>query len=63
MARPKDPARALATGKRYQGAPCKKGHTGLRYTSTGSCVDCQQAAKAAWLAAARTPETLEFDLG
>lgn len=35
-------ARVLA-GK-YQGNPCKRGHTGLRYRSTKGCVDCAQDA-------------------
>lgn len=24
----------------YQGAPCKKGHSGLRYTKGATCIDC-----------------------
>lgn len=32
---------ALESGKRhYAGLPCRYGHKGLRYTSTGACVDC-----------------------
>ena len=31
---------ARAGEKFYQGAACKSGHTGLRYTSTGKCVEC-----------------------
>lgn len=27
----------------YQGKPCKKGHEGLRYRSTGACVKCMAA--------------------
>lgn len=25
----------------YQGTPCRLGHSGRRYKSTGACVDCQ----------------------
>lgn len=28
---------------KYQGKPCKFGHPGMRYSSTGSCVECQSA--------------------
>jgi hypothetical protein len=28
----------------YQGTPCKNGHEGRRYESTGGCVDCALAA-------------------
>ena len=31
---------AKAQQKRYQGAPCLKGHPGVRYTSSGQCVEC-----------------------
>ena len=24
----------------YQGNPCKRGHSGMRYVSTGNCVEC-----------------------
>jgi hypothetical protein len=24
----------------FQGTPCHRGHVGLRYLSTGACVDC-----------------------
>lgn len=27
----------------YQGKPCKNGHIGLRYSSTGGCVECVRA--------------------
>jgi hypothetical protein len=26
--------------KVYKGSPCLRGHAGLRYTSTGGCVEC-----------------------
>lgn len=26
----------------YNGKPCKYGHPGLRYASTGACVECQR---------------------
>lgn len=41
--RPQDPNRAhgLASGAiHYQGAPCRYGHAGTRYVSTGACVAC-----------------------
>lgn len=38
-----NPASRFA-GEKYQGNPCKRGHTGLRYRSTKGCVDCAQAA-------------------
>ena len=25
---------------KFQGRPCKHGHDGLRYSSTGNCVEC-----------------------
>jgi hypothetical protein len=35
---------ALARGDRkYQGAPCGYGHCGVRYTNSGSCIDCAAA--------------------
>lgn len=46
-----DRARAAAReagAKRYHGAPCKAGHDGTRYTSTGACVTCQAHHKAHW---------------
>ena len=36
--------------QKYQGAPCKNGHAGLRYVSTGQCIDCMQAANKAYTA-------------
>src|SRR5574337_1027423 len=44
----KDTAREAArvSGKsKYDGNPCKHGHSGLRYTSTGGCVECVYLAK------------------
>lgn len=44
--RPRDIMRdiALASGaKHYTGQPCKLGHCGKRYTSTGACVACVSA--------------------
>lgn len=33
--------KAIETGRlKYQGNPCKHGHNGIRYSSTGGCVDC-----------------------
>lgn len=34
--------------KYYQGKPCKYGHSGLRYKSTGSCVECTISAGKQW---------------
>lgn len=51
IGRKPDPARQSAReagAKRYQGAPCKAGHDGARYTSTGACVTCQARLKAKW---------------
>lgn len=32
---------ARAAGKKkFNGSRCKRGHTGIRYTSTGNCVEC-----------------------
>lgn len=41
--RPQDPAKheALQSGSLfYAGKPCRKGHAGKRYASTGACVAC-----------------------
>jgi len=41
--RPRDATRdaALLAGYLfYAGKPCKRGHGGKRYVSTGACVDC-----------------------
>lgn len=46
--RPRDTIRAtaLASGAiHYAGKPCRKGHAGLRYVSTGACVDCYGKAR------------------
>lgn len=38
-------AAAADAGERtFQGAPCKRGHSGLRWVSTGGCVECTRAA-------------------
>lgn len=42
---------AIAAGeKRYQGKPCPVGHNGLRYTSSGSCVECALIYHRKWTA-------------
>ena len=42
-------ARALARGKpTYKGAPCKRNHTGTRFTSGAGCVDCIRAQVRKW---------------
>ena len=39
-----DRKKAKANGEKfYQGAKCKKGHSGLRYVCNNSCVDCSTA--------------------
>lgn len=48
--RPRDTIRAtaLASGAiHYAGKPCRKGHVGLRYVSTGACVACYRGEAAA----------------
>lgn len=30
----------LSGHTKYLGKPCRHGHSGLRYVSTGGCVDC-----------------------
>lgn len=39
---------AAARGELFfsNGKPCRQGHVGLRYVSTGSCVTCQKASSA-----------------
>lgn len=37
---------ALAQSIHYQGEPCKRGHSGLRYTVSGNCVECTKIASA-----------------
>lgn len=34
--------------KRYQGAPCKSGHSGERYTRNGHCCECKRIEFATW---------------
>lgn len=36
--------------RHYQGKPCKRGHVGKRYKSTGACVECMQMHHAAKMA-------------
>lgn len=36
----------VTRGERFMGSPCKYGHDGLRYRSTGSCVHCALVAGA-----------------
>jgi hypothetical protein len=45
--RPIDPAKREALESSaivYQGKPCKRGHSGARYVSTGACVACMAGA-------------------
>ena len=44
------------TAKTFMGNPCKRGHDGLRYESTGGCVHC---ALLAALAQKRKPAKVE----
>lgn len=37
-------------GKTYQGAPCKKGHSGERYIRNDSCAECHRKKQADWAA-------------
>ena len=36
-------AAAKAGSRFYRAAPCPKNHDGLRYTSSGNCVQCAKA--------------------
>lgn len=36
--------------KNYTGRPCKHGHGGLRYKSSGACVECVRLGGARWYA-------------
>lgn len=36
-------AAAKARQKTFLGRPCPDGHNGLRYTSSGQCVECTKA--------------------
>lgn len=38
-------AALLAGATHYKGKPCHKKHGGVRYVSTGACVDCYKAAR------------------
>lgn len=29
-------------GETYQGNPCHRGHSGIRYRKGGGCIDCQK---------------------
>jgi hypothetical protein len=50
---------AKRTNPTYQGAPCKRGHSGLRYKANGTCTECLVArtAEARRQTRARTPGT------
>ena len=50
---------ALAVGLRcYEtGKPCKAGHVGPRYTSTGHCVECQRTRRATANGRGAVPES------
>jgi hypothetical protein len=43
------------TAHKYQGKPCKRGHSGLRYAKGGGCVDCQRENDAKRRAAQAVP--------
>lgn len=62
MGRPMNAARRAAIDarqRRYQGEPCKAGHDGTRYTSTGACCDCQAGLTRIWRQAVRGAD--DFD--
>lgn len=40
MPRARIPGRHIAGATHYQGRPCKYGHSGERYASTGACREC-----------------------
>lgn len=46
-------------GEKYQGKPCKRGHPGTRYRTSGGCVECSKkdAAKRKALKAQTPPAT------
>ena len=29
-------------GEKYQGNPCRRGHSGIRWVKGGACVECQK---------------------
>lgn len=43
-------------GEKYQGKPCKRGHSGLRYRSSSGCVECTKILKAAPVVHAEKPD-------
>ena len=54
----------IHAAEKFQGTPCKYGHPGLRYRSTGGCVECarlggiaKRQAKTQTLAAATEEST------
>ncbi len=56
MPRPRNPGRHIAGATYYQGRPCKYGHSGERYASTGACRECIRLRDQA-----RRPSTDSFD--
>lgn len=42
---PREAARSLGFTLFRTGAPCRRGHTGWRYVSTGNCLECLRGAK------------------
>lgn len=45
-------------GEKFQGKPCKRGHSGMRYRSSGGCVECSRDAKAERAKQAQTPAAI-----
>jgi hypothetical protein len=43
----------MARGAKVMGKPCRNGHPGVRYASTGQCVQCMQENVARWKAGKR----------
>ena len=54
-------AKAKAQGRsdgKYQGTPCKRGHSGLRYVLDGSCVACERQRRRE---TAQSPQRKEYE--
>ena len=51
-------AKCLGSTRYFTGEPCKKGHTALRITDSGVCVECRKEMKAAKTAADRAAKGL-----
>jgi len=47
-----------AGGKVYSGKSCKRGHSGIRYTSNWACVECHKESSLAYARDPKNKETL-----